>query len=45
MQRSAWKWIAIALLGMGLYGCDDEGVGEPCIPERIPCDPTEVSHP
>jgi hypothetical protein len=37
MQRSAYKWIAIAVLAWGLSACADEGVGDPCIPERIPC--------
>jgi hypothetical protein len=45
MQRSAfqfqWVALAIALLGSSLGACADEGVGEPCTPERIPCDPTE----
>lgn len=37
MQRSAWIGVAIALLGLGLGACADEGVGDPCIPEKIPC--------
>jgi len=39
MQRSAWKWIGIAFLGLasGTFGaCADEGVGDPCTPETIP---------
>jgi hypothetical protein len=35
MQRSAFICIAIALLM--LTACADEGVGDPCIPEKIPC--------
>ena len=38
MQRSALKWSAIALVGWALGACADEGVGDPCIPETIPCD-------
>ena len=41
MQRFALKWIAIAALacGMasGLTACANDGVGDPCIPESIPC--------
>jgi hypothetical protein len=37
MQRSAFQLIAIALLAVGLGACADEGVGDPCIPEKIPC--------
>jgi hypothetical protein len=37
MQRSAYQFIAIAMLALGLCACADEGVGDPCIPERIPC--------
>jgi hypothetical protein len=37
MQRSVWKWGALALLGLVIAACADEGVGDPCIPETIPC--------
>jgi hypothetical protein len=37
MQRSVFNWNAIALLGLALTACTDEGVGDPCIPETIPC--------
>jgi hypothetical protein len=37
MQRSVFNWNAIALLGLALTACADEGVGDPCIPETIPC--------
>jgi hypothetical protein len=44
MQRSAfhleWAAIAIAMCGFALQACADEGVGEPCLPERIPCSET-----
>lgn len=39
MQRSAWKWIGIAFLGLAASmtgACADEGVGDPCTPETIP---------
>lgn len=36
MQRSAWKWIGIAFLGLAGMACADEGVGDPCTPETIP---------
>jgi hypothetical protein len=38
MRRSALNWIAMALLGLALNACADEGVGDPCIPETILCD-------
>lgn len=28
----------LALLSLGAIACTDEGVGDPCIPEAIPCD-------
>src|SRR3954447_21908132 len=37
MQRSVFNWNAIALLGLALTACTDDGVGDPCIPETIPC--------
>jgi hypothetical protein len=41
MQRFVCKWTAIAMMAMGLaFGataCANEGIGEPCIPESIPC--------
>ncbi len=44
MQRFAWKSIAIAAItcamACGLMACANEGVGEPCIPESIPCEGT-----
>lgn len=36
MQRSAWKWIGLAFLGLAAVACADEGVGDPCTPETIP---------
>jgi hypothetical protein len=44
MQRSVNQWFAIAFVGLGLGACEDLGVGDPCIPERIPTggyDPSE----
>jgi hypothetical protein len=44
MQRSVFQWFAFAAVGLGLSACADEGVGDPCIPERIPTggyDPSE----
>lgn len=38
MQRFAWKSIAIAVFACGLMACANDGVGDPCIPESIPCD-------
>jgi hypothetical protein len=38
MQRFSCKWIAIAVMASGLWACANEGVGDPCIPESIPCD-------
>lgn len=37
MQRSSLIWIASALAALGAIGCADEGVGDPCVPEAIPC--------
>lgn len=40
MQRSSLIRIAFAVgmtLGLGAIGCADEGIGDPCIPETIPC--------
>lgn len=37
MQRSVWKWGTVALLGLLVTACADEGVGDPCTPETIPC--------
>jgi nitrous oxide reductase accessory protein NosL len=41
MRRSMLKWVAIALVGVALGACSDEGVGDPCIPEAIPCEDDE----
>ncbi|MDB4988552.1 MAG: hypothetical protein JWN04_3730 [Myxococcaceae bacterium] len=38
MQRSSLIRIAFALASLGAIGCADEGIGDPCIPEAIPCD-------
>lgn len=37
MQRSSPIWIAFAVAALGAIGCADEGVGDPCIPETVPC--------
>jgi hypothetical protein len=40
MRRSmdACLWIALSLvLSVGAIGCADEGVGDPCTPETVPC--------
>lgn len=37
MQRSSSKWLALAVLALGAVACSDSGVGDPCIPETIPC--------
>ncbi|MEY4511961.1 MAG: hypothetical protein RLZZ450_4083 [Pseudomonadota bacterium] len=37
MQRSSPIWIAFAVAALGAIGCTDEGVGDPCIPETVPC--------
>ena len=39
MQLSVSKFGALALLGFLATACADEGVGDPCIPETIPCTP------
>jgi len=36
MQRSTF-WIVLAVGALGAIGCADEGVGDPCIPETVPC--------
>jgi len=36
-QRSAWKWLAISALMITSAACGAEGVGDPCVPEAIPC--------
>ena len=44
MQLSVSKLGALALLGFVVTACSDEGVGDPCIPETIPCtDKTETT--
>jgi hypothetical protein len=37
MQRSSPIWIAFAVAALGAIGCADEGVGDPCVPETVPC--------
>ncbi|HVZ32325.1 MAG TPA: hypothetical protein VG963_07865 [Polyangiaceae bacterium] len=37
MQSSSRYWIALALSSAAATGCTDLGVGDPCIPETIPC--------
>jgi len=37
MRRSFLTWLAFLTLSLGAIGCTDEGVGDPCIPEAIPC--------
>ncbi len=37
MQLSVSKLGAMALLGFLATACTDEGVGDPCIPESVPC--------
>ncbi|MDB4977434.1 MAG: hypothetical protein JWN48_5775 [Myxococcaceae bacterium] len=37
MQRSSLIRIAFALASLGAIACTDEGIGDPCIPETIPC--------
>jgi hypothetical protein len=36
MQRSAWKWMGLILMGLAVIACGDEGVGDPCSPETVP---------
>ncbi len=39
MRRSSLIWIALGcVLAFGAIGCTDEGVGDPCTPETVPCD-------
>jgi hypothetical protein len=38
MRRSSLNWLAFVMLSLGAVGCTDEGVGDPCVPEAIPCD-------
>lgn len=38
MRRSFINLLAFVVLALGAIGCADEGVGDPCIPEAIPCD-------
>ncbi|HEY6878512.1 MAG TPA: hypothetical protein VI299_10865 [Polyangiales bacterium] len=39
MRRSSLYWIALScVLSLGAIGCADEGVGDPCTPETVPCD-------
>ena len=41
MQRPFRHLVAVIILGSAAacaIGCSDEGVGDPCIPEAIPCD-------
>jgi len=41
MLNFASKWIAIAVLSFGVVACANDGVGDPCIPESIPCEGSE----
>jgi len=45
MQLSVSKFGALALLGLLATACTDEGVGDPCIPETIPCTPATETTP
>ena len=38
MPRSVCNTVTIALLGLLAFACANEGVGDPCIPEAVPCD-------
>ncbi|HEX5659500.1 MAG TPA: hypothetical protein VFX59_20030 [Polyangiales bacterium] len=39
MRRSSLYWIVLGcVLSLGAIGCTDEGVGDPCTPETVPCD-------
>ncbi len=38
MKRVTWMWITISMLALGASACANEGVGDPCVPESIPCD-------
>jgi len=40
MRRSTLPWLGFIVLTLVGVGCTDEGVGDPCIPETIPCDST-----
>ncbi|MDB4977436.1 MAG: hypothetical protein JWN48_5777 [Myxococcaceae bacterium] len=37
MRRSSPIQIAFALASLAAIGCADEAIGDPCIPEAIPC--------
>ncbi len=37
MQRFAWKWVALTVMACGIMACANDGVGDPCVPESIPC--------
>jgi hypothetical protein len=37
MQRSSLIRIVFAVSSLGAIGCTDLGVGDPCIPETVPC--------
>jgi len=37
MQRFALKWIAIVVMALSGAACANDGVGDPCIPESVPC--------
>jgi hypothetical protein len=43
MKRVTWKWIAISVLALGAAACANEGVGDPCVPENIPCENPETN--
>jgi hypothetical protein len=39
MRRSSLYWLALGcVLALGAVGCTDEGVGDPCTPEAVPCE-------
>jgi hypothetical protein len=43
MKRVSWKWIAITAWALCMAACANEGVGDPCVPESIPCDDPTVN--
>lgn len=37
MRSSSRNWVAVMLCAVVVTGCTDPGIGDPCMPEAVPC--------